>query len=136
MRYRRLQVHYAMVAPPGPAWPFDEWWPTDRLRILVQACWRPDADLYESATALEVTVALAGVDEDDIDIQLFDDVLVVEGHRRLASAPPEALYHVAGIRQGAFHVALSLPARIDPEHVEARADRGLLRITLPKRGDG
>jgi HSP20 family molecular chaperone IbpA len=43
---------------------------------------------------------------------------------------------VAGIRQGAFHVALSLPARIDPEHVEARADRGLLRITLPKRGDG
>jgi HSP20 family molecular chaperone IbpA len=27
-----------------------------------------------------------------------------------------------------------LPAPIDAEHVEARYDRGLLRITLPKHG--
>ena len=45
----------------------------------------------------------------------------------------EALYHAAGIRQGGFRIALPLPARVDPERVEARSERGLLRLTLPNR---
>jgi HSP20 family molecular chaperone IbpA len=32
-------------------------------------------------------------------------------------------------------VELPLPAPVDTERVEARYDRGLLRITLPKRGE-
>jgi HSP20 family molecular chaperone IbpA len=133
MRYRRLHVRYTMLAPFGQAWPYGDLGAPDRLRILVQASWRPDADLYETAAALEVAVELAGVDEDDVDIQLFENVLVIEGRRRLPPATAEALYHAAGIRQGGFRVALPLPARIDPDRVEARYDRGLLRITLPKR---
>ena len=42
------------------------------------------------------------------------------------------MYHAAGIRQGPFRVELPLPAPVDPERVEARYDRGLLRITLPE----
>ena len=133
MRYRRLHVRYAMLAPSGQAWPYGDLWAPDRLHILVQASWRPDADLYETAATLEVAVELAGVEEDDVDIQLFDNVLVVEGRRRLPPATGEALYHAAAIRQGAFRVALPLPARIDPDRVEARYERGLLRVTLPKR---
>jgi HSP20 family molecular chaperone IbpA len=136
MRYRHLHVRYAMLTPSGQAWPYGDVWGPDRLRILVQASWRPDADLYETAAALEVAVELAGVDEDDVDIQLFDNVLVVEGHRRLPPVTAEALYHAAAIRQGAFRVALPLPARVDPERVEARYERGLLRITLPKLAEG
>lgn len=132
MRYRRLHVRYTMLAPSGQAWPYGDLWAPDRLRILVQPCWRPDADLYETASALEVAVELAGVDEDDVDIQLFDNVLVIEGRRRLPPATAEALYHAAAIRQGAFRVALPLPAPVDPDRVEARCERGLLRITLPK----
>jgi HSP20 family molecular chaperone IbpA len=43
------------------------------------------------------------------------------------------VYHAAGIRQGPFRIALALPAAVDPERVEARYERGLLRITLAKR---
>ena len=43
------------------------------------------------------------------------------------------MYHAAGIPQGWFRLELPIPARIDPERVEARYDRGLLHITLPKR---
>jgi HSP20 family molecular chaperone IbpA len=133
MRYRSLRVRYAMVVPAGPAWPYGDVWPPDRLRILVQASWRPDADLYETDVAIEVAIELAGVDDEDVEIQLFDDVLVVRGHRRLSPAPPEARYQLAGIRQGAFQVALPLPAPVDPERVAVGYERGLLRITLPKR---
>jgi HSP20 family protein len=133
VRYRHLSYRYAMVVRYGQTWPFgSDVWPGDRLRLLVPTPWRPDADTYETATAVEVVVDLAGVEEDDFEVQLFDDALVVEGHRQPLSCREGAVYHAAGIRHGPFRVELPLPAAVDPERVEARYDRGLLRITLPK----
>ena len=134
MRYRRVGYRYSMVVLRGQTWPFGDVWHSDRLRLLGQTRWRPDADAYETATTVEVVVDLAGVPEDDIEVQLFDDVLVLEGHRQLPACDEGAVYHAAGIRQGPFQVALPLPAPVDADRVQARYDRGLLRITLPKRG--
>jgi HSP20 family protein len=135
MRYRHLSYRYAMVVRSGQMSPFGDIWQSDRLRLLVQTRWRPDADTYETATAVEVVVDLAGVDEDDFEVQLFDDALVVEGRRQPLACQEGAVYHAAGIRHGPFRVELPLPAPVDPERVAARYDRGLLRITLPKRAE-
>ena len=88
MRYRRLSYRYTMVVPSGQGWPFQETWESERLRFFVAARWRPDADLYETAEAVEIVVDLAGVDEDDFEVKLFDDALVVQGHRQLPAARP------------------------------------------------
>lgn len=135
MRYRRLSYRYTMVVRPGQTLPLGDIWQSDRLRLLVQPRWRPDADTYETATTVEIMVDLAGVEEDDLEVQLFEDVLIVEGRRRLPSCQEGAVYHAAGIRQGPFRVELPLPAPVDAERVEARYERGLLRITLPKRAE-
>jgi HSP20 family molecular chaperone IbpA len=136
MRYRRLSYRYTMMVSEGHAWPLGDVWRSDRLRLLVKARWRPDADTYETATAIEITVDLAGVEEDDFEIQLFEDALVVEGRRQLPACEEGAVYHAASIRQGPFQVELPLPAAVDAERVEVRYDRGLLRVTLPKRAGG
>jgi hypothetical protein len=87
MRYRRLSYRY-MVVGSGQTWPFGELWERDRLRLLVEPRWRPDTDTYETATTVEIIVDLAGVDEDDFEVQLFEDALIVEepSTRRRASA--------------------------------------------------
>jgi HSP20 family molecular chaperone IbpA len=126
-----MTYRYARVRT-GPAWPFDGVWESEQLRLLLQTRWRPDADVYETARTIEMTVDLAGVDEDDFEVQLFDNVLVIEGRRRVPSGREDAVYHAAGIRQGLFRVELPLPARIDPERVEAHYERGLLQVSLPK----
>jgi HSP20 family protein len=133
MRYRRLSYRYAMVVRSGRTWPFADLWPREHVRVLLQPQWRPDADAYETAGTVEVLVDLAGVDESDYEVQLFEDALVVEGRRQLPTCQAGAVYQEAGIRQGPFHLEIPLPAAVDPERVEARYDRGLLRITLPKR---
>jgi HSP20 family molecular chaperone IbpA len=133
MRYRRLTYRYAVVMHESHLRPFGDIWEGDRLRVLVQGRWRPDADAYETATSIEVIVDLAGVDEDDFEVQLFEDALVVEGRRQLPACEEDARYHAAGIRQGPFRVELPLPGPVDAERVEAHYDRGLLRIALPKR---
>lgn len=135
MRYRRLSYRYTVVMPPGQTWPFGDLWQSDRLRLLSEARWRPAADTYETPTTVEIVVDLAGVEEDDYEVKLFEDALVVEGRRRLSPGEGAARYHAASIRQGPFQVELPLPAPVDTERVEARYDRGLLRITLPKRGE-
>lgn len=133
MRYRRLSYRRTIMLRSGQTWPFGDLWQSERLRLLVQARWQPDTDVYETAAAVEVLVDLAGVDEDDFEVQLFEDALVVEGHRHLPSCDEGATYHAARIRQGLFRVELPLPAPVDAQRVDARYDRGLLRITLPKR---
>ena len=136
MRYRRLSYRYAIVVRPGQSWPFGDIWQSDRLRLLVQPRWRPDADVYQTADTVEIVVDLAGVEEDDFEVQLFEDVLVVAGSRRLPACDPGAVYQAAGIRQGPFQVEVPLPAPVDSERVEAHYERGLLRITLPKGREG
>ena len=133
MRYRRLSYRYAMVVQSASTRPFGDIWESDRLRVLVQGRWRPDADTYETKTSVEIIVDLAGVEEDDFEVQLFQDALVVEGRRHLPSCEGDARYHAAGIRQGPFRVELPLPAPVDAERVQAHYDRGLLRIALPRR---
>ena len=110
----------------------EELWQSERLRMLMETRWRPDADIYETASAFEIVVDLAGVGDDDFEVQLFEDALVVEGQRRLLAPRESAVYHAASIRQGPFRLNLSLPGPIDADRVEAHYDRGLLRVTLPK----
>jgi HSP20 family protein len=136
MRYRRLSYRYSMVVRFGHTWPFGEPWQSERARLVAQARWRPDADLCETPSAFEIAVDLAGVDEEDFEVQLYDDVLVVEGRRQLPLCPREGRYHAVAIRQGPFRLELPLPAPVVPEGVEARHDRGVLHVTLPKRKEG
>ena len=132
MRYRRVTYRSATLRITGQPWPFGGGWEHESLRLLVQARWRPAADMSETATTIEVTVDLAGVDEHDFEVQLFDNGLAVEGRRQLPSCREDAVYHAAGIPQGLFRLELPLPAGVDPERVEARYERGLLHVTLPK----
>ena len=133
MAYRRVTYRSATLRIAGQLWPYGAAWEHETLRLLVQARWRPATDVAETARSIEVTVDLAGVDEDDFEVQLFDNGLVVEGRRHLPSSGDDAVYHAAGIPQGLFRLEVPLPARIDAERVEARYDRGLLHVTLPKR---
>lgn len=133
MRYRRSSYRYATVVGSTQTWVFSDVWQTKRPLPLARTGFRPDVDACETAAALEIVVDLAGVDEDDFEMHLFEDALIVEGTRRLPPPAEAVMYHAATIRQGPFRVEVPLPVPIDTERVEARYDRGLLRVTLAKR---
>jgi HSP20 family protein len=132
MRYRRLTYRYTAIAQTG-SWALTPWRAEVLGWTLGRGHWRPDADLCETAEVIEIVVDLAGVDEDAIDVQLFEDALVVAGERRLPPRTEEAVFHSAGVRQGPFRLELPLPRPVDATPLEARYERGLLRIALRKR---
>ena len=132
MRYRRMSYRYALVLTANQSHQFGGLLAPEQPSVrFAQTYWSPPADVCECTSTIEVTVDLAGIDQDDLDVVLFEDALIVEGRRRLAT-DPGVVYHVAEIRQGPFRLELRLPGSIDQERVDARYDQGLLRITLLK----
>jgi HSP20 family protein len=132
MRYRYLGYRYAMVVQTGGPPPFTPAWRLERLRVsLAEPRWRPETDVYETPAAITVTVALAGLEPDDIEVSLFDDAVVVEGLRRLG-CEESGVYRTAQIPHGPFRVEVPLAVAVDAERPDVRYEHGLLRITLPK----
>jgi HSP20 family protein len=134
MRYQRLSYRYTLLARHRPFWALTRAWLTEQTALFGPGRWVPDADMCETRTAVEVSVDLAGIAEDDFEILLFEDALIVRGHRHLARCDAEGIYHAAHIRQGQFQLELPLPAAIDAERVETRYERGILHMSLPKQG--
>ncbi|MCS6801518.1 MAG: Hsp20/alpha crystallin family protein [Chloroflexota bacterium] len=128
MRYRRLSYRYAVVLAIGEPRPIGDPWRTIPV-VLAQPRWRPPADLVENDQAFVLTVELAGVESDQVEILLYEDAVIIEGQRRL---PVIGSYHVAEIRQGPFRLEMPLPAPVDTEKVEGQLERGLLTMRLPK----
>jgi len=131
MRDRRFVGRYVTFVTFG-APPATDYLRAPRLGVtLAPARWRPATDLSETAAGFAVTVQLAGVDPELLDEQLYEDALVVEGTRP-ATGSAAGVYHSAEIRYGPFRVEVPLPGAIDPEGIDARYDRGLLQIALPR----
>ena len=139
MRCRHLGIRYTMVLMAGqpPVWGQEGWW-AHRMpgAALAHSHWRPATDVVETGRAITVTVELAGVDEEDVVVLLFEDVLVVEGRRELPRCEEDGVYRVAAIRQGPFRIEVPLSVRIDPKGVVARCERGLVCVRLPKANGG
>lgn len=92
--------------------------------------WRPPTDLYENETQFTVRVEVAGMNEDDLEITLDQNLLVVRGVRPDISEP--RAYHVLEINFGEFLTAVELPAPIVAGEVSAEYKNGFLWINLPK----
>ena len=97
------------------------------------AAWRPLADIRESAEMLTVKIELAGVNEEEIDVALYEDALVVSGERHEEPGLSENVYyHEAQIRYGPFRLEILLLVPIDQEGVKAHYENGFLWVDLPK----
>jgi len=94
----------------------------------------PKIDVAESKDAIEVTAELPGVDEKDVDVTLADDVLTIRGEKRTErdEQDKDKNWHVVERGFGSFTRAIPLPFDADASKVEAKFDKGVLHIHLPK----
>jgi len=94
----------------------------------------PELNVYETAKQFEITVELPGMDKNDFDISLNDNVLTISGERRIKENGKEngRRYHRVESRFGRFSRSLPLPNVADADKIEAAYENGVLAITIPK----
>jgi HSP20 family protein len=73
-----------------------------------------------------------GVEKDQIQLTVSDDVLTVRGETRKESEEKRKNYYREEIRYGAFQRTVPLPVEVDGAKASAELKNGVLKITLPK----
>jgi HSP20 family protein len=94
--------------------------------------WMPALDISERKDAYLVTVELPGVTLDDLQITLEDGLLTIQGERHLANDAADQQFHRVERRYGAFRRAITLPAHVLADAVEASVEDGVLQVLVPK----
>ncbi len=89
-------------------------------------------DVTETRDEIIVRSAIAGVTAQDLDINLTQDTLTIRGERLHGEEELEGETHVQECHWGAFSRTIILPARVDPETVDALIKRGILTIRMKK----
>jgi HSP20 family molecular chaperone IbpA len=91
----------------------------------------PSTDIYEGEDALTMVMEMPGVEREDVNVQLENNVLRVEG--RIDFSKYEGLEPVyAEYNVGHFTRAFTLSDKIDQEGISAELADGVLTLTLKK----
>jgi HSP20 family protein len=94
----------------------------------------PELNVYETPKMFEVTVELPGMEKNDFDISLNDNILTISGERMIKEREGKngRTYHRIESRYGRFSRSLPLPDVADLEKIEATYENGVLAISIPK----
>jgi HSP20 family protein len=92
----------------------------------------PGVNVWTSADKAVVTTELPGMKSADIDISVEDDTLTIRGKRTVEELKPDEAYHRRERWGGQFTKSVALPFRVDADKIEAKYQKGILILTMPR----
>jgi HSP20 family protein len=91
----------------------------------------PNADIYETPNDLKVVLEMPGIEKNNVEINIEDDVLHVEGRLDLSKySGLQPLYTEYNV--GHYARSFQLSSKIDQSKIGAEMKDGVLSLTLPK----
>jgi len=90
----------------------------------------PEVDISESEDKLVVKVELPGMDKDEINVEVADNMLTISGQK---TEDKENEYAVRERRFGSFRRSFTLPEDAIAGKMDAAFDKGVLTITVAKK---
>lgn len=94
--------------------------------------WAPAVDVTEDQKAYLIALELPGVKPEDVKIHLDGNRLIVSGEKKQEAEERTDRLHRFERRFGTFSRTFTLPETVNTEAIEARAQNGVLTLTLPK----
>jgi len=92
--------------------------------------WNPPTDVFETEDRFIVRLEIAGVQEDDVEVAIQDNLLSVSGVRY--DSDERKAFHQMEIPFGRFSVLVEIPSKIIVEEASAEYKNGFLIIHIPK----
>ena len=93
--------------------------------------WMLPLDVIETEDEFIVKASIPGINPDDLDISLTDNVLTIKGEIKVEEAE-DVRYHLRERRFGMFQRSISLPVPVNADKVEAVFENGVLTLHIPK----
>ena len=110
-----------------------------REESLTTTNFAPPVDVYEDEHNVVLKIEVPGIEEKDIDVRIENNTLTVHGERKFEKEEKEENYRRVERQYGSFTRSFTrtftLPTTVDSEKVSANYDKGVLKITLPKKAE-
>ena len=94
--------------------------------------WAVPLDVAQEGENFIIRASMPGVDPNDIQVAVEDNVLTIRGQSASESEHKEGNYLMRERRTGSFHRALRLPDTVDTDQAHPSYKHGVLTITIPK----
>lgn len=112
---------------------FEPWSLVDRISRDNHRTWVPAVDIFEEKDRFVVRADLPGVDPDDIEVNMENDVLTVSGERKNEQRSDfEGVSRIERV-SGRFLRRFTLPETADADGIKATCRNGILEISIPKQ---
>ena len=95
--------------------------------------WHIPLDVVEEGDDLVVQASLPGIDPADIEVNVEDGVLTIDGKTSTESETQKGDYLLRERRSGSYHRALRLPDTVDEAKAESSYDKGVLTVRFAKQ---
>lgn len=89
-------------------------------------------DVYQTDGEIVIQSAIAGVEPEDLDITIENDVVIIKGERERQSEEKGENYFYQECFWGRFSREIILPAEVDKARAKATMKNGILTIRIPK----
>ena len=95
---------------------------------------RPSIDLVRTDGELVVTAELPGIDPNEVEVTIADDVLTIKGEKSEEKETSEDDRYLHERSYGTFQRRIALPSGTSADKMTAHYDKGVLtvRVTLPE----
>lgn len=107
----------------------------DQYPALSNAQWVPAVDVHETEDTYLIEADVPGINPADIEVTLEKGVLTLKGERKAEKNVDEKGARHVERSYGSFVRRFSLPDTADAESIDARAEQGVLRLTIKKKAE-
>jgi HSP20 family protein len=106
--------------------------PFERLSFFEGAELSPNVDIRETSKTITLTAELPGMEEKDIDLSIEDGVLSLKGEKKYEHEDKDENAVRIERRYGSFQRVFTLPANVDEDGINAKFEKGVLVVNIPK----
>jgi HSP20 family protein len=112
---------------------FSPWMPRFRFpEFMALREFSPSVDIFEEGNDVVVKAEMPGMNKDEIDINISDDVITISGEKKSEEKIEKKDYFRLERSHGSFSRSLTLPAEIQTDQAKAVFKDGVLEVRIPK----
>jgi len=93
--------------------------------------WSPALEVKQKGDHLVVRAALPGIEPNEVNVEVNDDTLVIQGEHKQEQTSDERGIHRSEFSYGRFYRAIPLPDGAKGDQVKANFNNGVLEVTIP-----
>lgn len=93
--------------------------------------WTPQVEVVERGNELVLRADLPGLTKDDVNVELSNDGITLEGERKSESKEEGDGYYRSERSYGKFYRRIPLPDGVNVDDAKASFNNGVLEITMP-----